>query len=348
MRQFRALLALCLSAWLSTTATVQAQLTCDAPLATPLGVSQTATLLSFPAYQASHPCFGVQTIQHAIYHSFTAPSEGWYSFELVPTDSVAWRPRLAILADCAAPQADAYAIENQGYPLCDSGDSNFRSFTQATVRLLAGETKIIVVGGESQNDAGSARLRISSIGDTLMHGAQPLQLGSTQYVTSPGDPQVPVAGSCNTIPNGAIPSAVRFTFTPPKPGSYRISFCGSARQIVAISTTPDPTASSTTHSQDGCPNQGVRITRTLDAGHTYYIAAGGWYEWDECSTRTATVEYIDPCPGDLNNSGDVDAADLSLLLTGWGTADADITGDGVANGVDLAILIAMWGACPEG
>jgi hypothetical protein len=48
--------------------------------------------------------------------------------------------------------------------------------------------------------------------------------------------------------------------------------------------------------------------------------------------------------GDLNGSGTVDSADLSLLLARWGTADpeADLDGDGTVGTVDLSLLLGNW------
>jgi DNA-binding beta-propeller fold protein YncE len=49
-------------------------------------------------------------------------------------------------------------------------------------------------------------------------------------------------------------------------------------------------------------------------------------------------------PEDLNGDGQVDGADLGLLLALWGTADdaADFNDDGVVGGADLGILLAAW------
>ena len=52
------------------------------------------------------------------------------------------------------------------------------------------------------------------------------------------------------------------------------------------------------------------------------------------------------CPADLNGDGVVDAADLTILLTAWGTPDVDLDGDGTTGAGDLAILLAAWGPCP--
>lgn len=45
---------------------------------------------------------------------------------------------------------------------------------------------------------------------------------------------------------------------------------------------------------------------------------------------------------DLNNDGNVGAADIAILLAGWGTVSGDITGDGLTDAADVASLLAMW------
>ena len=48
-------------------------------------------------------------------------------------------------------------------------------------------------------------------------------------------------------------------------------------------------------------------------------------------------------PGDYDNNGVVDGADLATLLNSWGTAAADINNDGTTDGADLAVLLNNWG-----
>ena len=52
------------------------------------------------------------------------------------------------------------------------------------------------------------------------------------------------------------------------------------------------------------------------------------------------------CPADVNGDLYVDGADMSVVLSGWGSSSGDISGDGSTDGVDLAILLSSWGACP--
>lgn len=57
------------------------------------------------------------------------------------------------------------------------------------------------------------------------------------------------------------------------------------------------------------------------------------------------------CPGDLNDDGRIDQADLGILLASYGDDDGgDINGDGLTNQADLGALLAVYGTdcAPEG
>ncbi|MCH2161082.1 MAG: hypothetical protein MK085_04330 [Phycisphaerales bacterium] len=90
------------------------------------------------------------------------------------------------------------------------------------------------------------------------------------------------------------------------------------------------------------------------------VEAGGYLATGGCTiyTRSATingevddpdsiviVEDAPPCLGDLTGDGEVNGADLGLMIAMWGTPDGDLTGDGMTNGADLGLLIASWGLC---
>lgn len=52
------------------------------------------------------------------------------------------------------------------------------------------------------------------------------------------------------------------------------------------------------------------------------------------------------CDGDLDDSGAVDAADLSILLGSWGQPGAaDLNASGSVDAADLSILLGAWGTC---
>jgi hypothetical protein len=46
---------------------------------------------------------------------------------------------------------------------------------------------------------------------------------------------------------------------------------------------------------------------------------------------------------DLDRDGDVDAADLSLLLASWGLEAGDVDGNGTTDAADLSMMLADWG-----
>jgi glucose/arabinose dehydrogenase len=50
-----------------------------------------------------------------------------------------------------------------------------------------------------------------------------------------------------------------------------------------------------------------------------------------------------PCAGDLTGDGVVDADDLGVLLSAFGTADGDLNGDGSTDADDLGILLSAFG-----
>ena len=51
------------------------------------------------------------------------------------------------------------------------------------------------------------------------------------------------------------------------------------------------------------------------------------------------------CPGDFDESGTIDLADLGLLLGCWNSPCGDIDGDNTTGLPDLGVLFANWGAC---
>lgn len=57
-----------------------------------------------------------------------------------------------------------------------------------------------------------------------------------------------------------------------------------------------------------------------------------------------------PCaPADIFRDGNVNGADLGILLAQWGAASqssvSDLNSDGVVDGADLGVLLSFWGAC---
>lgn len=66
----------------------------------------------------------------------------------------------------------------------------------------------------------------------------------------------------------------------------------------------------------------------------------------ECAVNPALC-----CPADANRDGQVNGADIGILLYSWGPNPAfpaaDIDRSGAVDGFDLAILLASWGPCAQ-
>jgi hypothetical protein len=54
-----------------------------------------------------------------------------------------------------------------------------------------------------------------------------------------------------------------------------------------------------------------------------------------------------PCPADVNGDGEVDVADLLIILALWGSAEplGDVNGDGIVDVQDLLEVLSAWGPC---
>lgn len=67
--------------------------------------------------------------------------------------------------------------------------------------------------------------------------------------------------------------------------------------------------------------------------------------------NTGGNEICDLCPADLNDDGQINGADLGLLIGFWSCCGSSCTGDinddGCVNGADLAELLGSWGECTE-
>lgn len=74
--------------------------------------------------------------------------------------------------------------------------------------------------------------------------------------------------------------------------------------------------------------------------------------WDAiCAAGAASCASQCSCTGDVNADHEVNAADLSVLLSEWGDAQpdshADFNLDGFVNAADLSTLLGAWGTCPN-
>ena len=71
-------------------------------------------------------------------------------------------------------------------------------------------------------------------------------------------------------------------------------------------------------------------------------------DWREFILEPQPNEFLEVCglPGDLNYDGVVSGADLSILLSTWGSnevgTNADLDCDGIVSGSDLSVLLVNW------
>lgn len=65
------------------------------------------------------------------------------------------------------------------------------------------------------------------------------------------------------------------------------------------------------------------------------------------SLGEASTILVESCPADLDDSGSVDAADLSRVLSGFSLYDAevDFNNDGMVTPSDLSFLLGQRGVC---
>jgi len=121
------------------------------------------------------------------------------------------------------------------------------------------------------------------------------------------------------------------------------SNCGSGsycRARIRVVTAPD------------CNSNGVPDACDLTSGFDHDCNGNG--QLDACDITQGAEDdnlngYPDPCEldrGDLNLDGEVNGADLAILLSYWGGVGypiGDCNHDGIIAGADLAILLTNWG-----
>jgi len=97
----------------------------------------------------------------------------------------------------------------------------------------------------------------------------------------------------------------------------------------------------------GAPNFGFGIVPEIISGNDDGIEIRASENGNTILRPRLEIVFAAPAGlrEDLNGDGRVDGADLSILLSEWGTPSpvADIDADGVVNGADLAMLLSAWG-----
>ena len=95
---------------------------------------------------------------------------------------------------------------------------------------------------------------------------------------------------------------------------------------------------------------GWEIFQANDINNFGQIAGTG--KFDGGPYHAVRLDPVTVIPADLVVDGQVNAADLAVLLGSWGPCDseedcpADLDGDQVVGASDLAILLGSWGPYP--
>ncbi|MBI1303034.1 MAG: hypothetical protein GC172_04525 [Phycisphaera sp.] len=115
----------------------------------------------------------------------------------------------------------------------------------------------------------------------------------------------------------------------PKPVDVAIGADTAAAAATAIATIlpPDPCAAGP--EEYDCNQNGINDLCDI---------ADGWADANEDG-------ILDSCQfasGDLNLDGAVDAIDLVMILSGWGTEGRDTNDDGFIDALDLAAILSNW------
>ncbi len=104
----------------------------------------------------------------------------------------------------------------------------------------------------------------------------------------------------------------------------------------------------TLNTANGAAVSGAQFAAVLADLEALRISAEYGSEQGEETTFIDRVIFGAPtCAGDLDGDGQVDGADLGVLLSAWGSTDplADLDGEGVVDGADLGVLLSAWGPC---
>ncbi|MCE2883061.1 MAG: hypothetical protein LW636_12000 [Planctomycetaceae bacterium] len=94
------------------------------------------------------------------------------------------------------------------------------------------------------------------------------------------------------------------------------------------------------------------VLKGVDAVVFTTLQPGFFYGFTDFTVRidNLRVTRVQPNPADLDGSGTVNAADLSILLAAWGecppkgACPADLNGDGLVDAADMSVLLAGWSA----
>ncbi|MFM7261860.1 MAG: hypothetical protein ACKO3W_14795 [bacterium] len=211
--------------------------------------------------------------------------------------------------------------------------------------IVAGERYLIQIGGHD-NEIGLGAMRVTESGTPANAPSNDLCANATTVAVPEPGAAIPfdlLRASANGATCGSEAADVWVRIGPfSAEGSARFEACSADAPVRIEVGTGGCEAPRTCSGADACGD---------DAGVTVDVAEGGFALVRVASRAGAAgqlaIEFtkVPQCPADLDNDGNISAADLSLLLLAWGTPDADINGDGTTSAADLSAVLEAWGPC---
>ncbi len=284
-------------------------------------------------------------VQNDVWYTWNSPGNG---FLTVGTCGASFDSRIVVWNGSACPSTGSSVA---GCSDNDCGDDGV-----ATMLVISGASYVIQVGSPN---GGSGTFTLDVQFDEITNppanddcaNALVVAEGTTTFTTVDAtDSSFDDPLSCSTVSGPQVQSDVWFAWTAGCTGFATFSTCGSdfnSRLSVYNAACPTGPTSALACADTGCGDDASAQSLVFE-GQTVLIRVGSPDGSEGDGVLNILCEPIGGgCPEDLNGDGQVNGADLGLMIGAWGTSDpdADINDDGQVNGADLGLLIGAWGSC---
>ncbi|MBL9148906.1 MAG: hypothetical protein JNM94_09460 [Phycisphaerae bacterium] len=270
--------------------------------------------------------------------------------------SATFDTRIAVYAAGACPSSST-----QPLACSDNGAGCSGGTSLVSLNATAGSQFYVRVGGVSAGGTGAISISCNAVAppanDECINAIFTTATSIPFDTSSATDSASTLPASCNEGNGVTMKKDVWWYYVAPCDGTLEISTCNSAsfdtRLAVYSTGTGCPFTNGAAVIACSDNDTGCGLTSTLTVPCTtstvFLIRLGGNGTANAGGAGTLNLictPNTPPCPGDLNDDGTVNGADLGILLGGWGNAAGDLDGNGTTDGSDLGILLGAWGACP--
>jgi hypothetical protein len=284
-------------------------------------------------------------------------SDAWFTYTSTCTGMLTIEACDLVDFDCRLSIYDASGgCPSSGNNPLACNDNGCGTAPSVSVPTLEGYSYHIRLGS-SDGSEGEGQLRVTCdpFGDPPVNDACEdaiaISEGSTSFTTllaSAAGPHAPL--NCSTSNGQDVYNDVWFTYSPSCTGIVTVSACDATidtRLLVYLGATCPGDATNPMACADDTCGLGASVSFAGFANYPMLIRVGS--PVDEEGNVTLVISCDggkEPCEGDLNNDGNVDGADIGLMLASWGGGgDADLNGDGTVDGADIGLMLAAWGPC---